>query len=315
MARETVQPEEDSTPLIEEAIISPVLGPGGTVTHYVKVARDVTYVVDLEARYQQAQKMEAVGRLAGGVAHDFNNILTVISGYSEILADELGKSGAWRDELGAIIDAAAPGRDADRAAPDIQQEAEARAAGDRPELGREGHRDDASAPDRGGHFPSNGACDATRPDLRGPGPGRAGDTQPRGERPGRHAKRWAARAAHVAWHWTRALHGARPDAAPGEYAILDVSDTGTGMTEEVKAHLFEPFFTTKPEHKGTGLGLATVYGIVTQSGGFIEVSSALGEGTRFQIYFPVTQEAAARQKTRDGGRCRLVGQRECASSR
>ena len=82
---------KDRSPLIEDAIISPVLDANGTASHFVKVARNVTYEVDLESRFQQAQKMQAVGRLAGGVAHDFNNILTIISGYSEILAETLGK--------------------------------------------------------------------------------------------------------------------------------------------------------------------------------------------------------------------------------
>jgi PAS domain S-box-containing protein len=292
---------KDHTPLIEEAIISPVLGPSGAVSHFVKVARDVTYEVDLEARFQQAQKMEAVGRLAGGVAHDFNNILTIISGYSEILAEELGRSGAWREELGAIIDAAARAgtltgqlltfsrkQKLEPQVTDLNSVVRGIEQMLRRLIGEDISFSMELETPLGSIFVDRGQIEQVILNLAV----NARDAMPKGGR--LHLRTW-----RVALN--QALQGAHPDAAPGEYAILEVSDTGTGMTEEVKAHLFEPFFTTKPEHKGTGLGLATVYGIVAQSAGFIEVSSRLGEGTRFQIYFPVTQEAAARQKSGPAG--------------
>ena len=292
--------KKDRTALIEDAIISPVLGPDGTVSHFVKVARDVTYEEDLEARFQQAQKMEAVGRLAGGVAHDFNNILTVISGYSEILAQELGKSGAWREELGAIIDAAARAStltgqlltfsrkqklepqvtDLNAVVRGIEQML-------RRLIGEDISLSMQLETHLGSIFVDRGQIEQVILNLAV----NARDAMPKGGE--LHLRTWRVTLDQV-------LHGAHPDAAPGDYSIMEVTDTGTGMSEEVKAHLFEPFFTTKPEHKGTGLGLATVYGIVAQSGGFIEVSSRLGEGTRFQIYFPITREAA-RQKSGPAG--------------
>jgi PAS domain S-box-containing protein len=289
---------KDRSLLIEEAIISPVLDPNGTASHFVKVARDVTYEVDLEKRFQQAQKMQAVGRLAGGVAHDFNNILTVISGYSELLARTLGKDGAWNEALEAIIDAAARATtltgqlltfsrkqllepqviDLNEVVRGIEQMLR-RLIGEDIVLCTE------LETSLGNVFVDKVQIEQVILNLSV----NARDAMPQGGRlllQTRHVQR------------DEALCPAPYGVRPGEYAVLKVTDTGTGMTEDVKAHLFEPFFTTKPEQKGTGLGLATVYGIVAQSGGFVEVASRLGEGTQFQIFFPITrQQKTSRPKS------------------
>jgi PAS domain S-box-containing protein len=284
---------KDGTPLIEEAIISPVLAPNGETLHYVKVARDVTYEVDLEARYQQAQKMEAVGRLAGGVAHDFNNILTVISGYGEILAHRLGRDGAWSEEIGAIVEASARAaaltgqllafsRKQQLEPQVIEPNAVVRGIEQmlRRLIGEDIVLGSTLEPSLGTIFVDKGQIEQVILNLAV----NARDAMPKGGRLHLGTRRVTLDREH------REAHGS---ARPGEYAVLEVSDTGTGMSEEVKAHMFEPFFTTKPEHKGTGLGLATVYGIVTQSGGFIEVDSQPGQGTRFQIFFPLFKGAEA----------------------
>jgi two-component system, cell cycle sensor histidine kinase and response regulator CckA len=282
---------KDGSPLIEEAIISPVLDANGGASHFVKVARNVTYEVDLEERFRQAQKMEAIGRLAGGVAHDFNNILTVISGYSEILGREIGRDGAWQEELGAIIDAAARASALtgqllafsrkQKLQPQVI-DLNAVVRGIEKMLRRLIGEDIDFATDLesppGNIFVDKGQIEQVILNLAV----NARDAMPKGGRLDVRTRRIRHGAAAQEKH---------PTVKPGEYAMLEVADTGTGMTDQVKAHLFEPFFTTKSEHKGTGLGLATVYGIVTQSGGSIDVESTLGEGTRFQILFPLMKEA------------------------
>ena len=293
---------KDRSLLIEEAIISPVLGPGGTASHFVKVARDVTYEMSLEERFQQAQKMEAVGRLAGGVAHDFNNILTVISGYSEILERTIGADGRARDELRAIIDAAARAstltgqllafsRKQKLQPQVIELNAVVRGIEQmlRRLIGEDIDLSTELVPFHGNVFVDKGQIEQVILNLAV----NARDAMPKGGRLHLQTRKVQP---------DQALLDAHVNAAPGPYAVLEVTDTGTGMTEEVKAHLFEPFFTTKPEHKGTGLGLATVYGIVAQSGGFIEVDSRVGVGTQFQIFIPITKAAeAARTKRRHEG--------------
>src|SRR2546421_568458 len=156
-----------------------------------------------EEQLRQAQKMEAVGRLAGGIAHDFNNLLTVITAYGDLLLEDLAPEDSRRDALG------------------------------------------------GGGRQTSEAANMEQVEGR-----------------------------------------------PGRYVLLAVSDTGSGMDDETKARIFEPFFTTKESGKGTGPGLATVYGIVKQAGGFIWVDSEPGRGTSFEVYLPRVDEPVAPAITR-----------------
>ncbi len=239
-----------------------------------------------EENLRQAQKMEAVGRLAGGVAHDFNNLLTVITGYSDILLQQMKADDPARGPVAEI--GAAAGRAASLTGQLLAfsrkqvlrprvLDLNALVASAAKMLGRLIGEDIELATDL-----APGAL-AVRAD-----PGQveqvlmnlavnARDAMPRGGRLRIH---------------TRAVERGGPEplpgreGEPGRYVLLEVSDTGCGMPPEVRDRLFEPFFTTKEVGKGTGLGLATVYGIVTQSGGAIDVASAPGQGTTFTIYLP-----------------------------
>jgi PAS domain S-box-containing protein len=232
----------------------------------------------LEAQYHQAQKMEAVGRLAGGLAHDFNNLLSVILSYAELSSGKLRPGDPLRDDLREV------GRAAESAA-DLTRQLLAIAviglngivAGLESLLGR--------------LLGEDLALDlrlAADPDTVRADPGQveqvlmnlavnARDAMPEGGR-------LSIETAAVELDETYCDEHA--DVEPGTYVMLVVSDTGTGMDEETREHLFEPFFTTKEPDKGTGLGLATVYGIVQQSGGSIWVYSEPDEGTIFRIYLP-----------------------------
>ncbi|HUE89352.1 MAG TPA: PAS domain S-box protein [Vicinamibacterales bacterium] len=263
-----------------------VLGEHGEPVRAVGISLDNTERRTLEAQYQQAQKMEAVGRLAGGVAHDFNNLLTVILGYCELLltdfnpddprqADivEIQKAGARAGGLTRQLLAFSRKQiieptllDLNRIAADLQPML-GRLIGEdvkvvlrlRPALAR------VSA-DRGQveQVVMNLAVNAR-------------DAMPRGGT-------LTIETANVELdeHYAR-MHR---DVKPGPYVVLTVTDTGTGMTPQVQARLFEPFFTTKEPGKGTGLGMATVYGIVTRCGGRVGVYSEVGRGTSINVYFP-----------------------------
>jgi len=232
----------------------------------------------LEEQFRQAQKMESIGRLAGTVAHDFNNLLTVISGYSELGLSEVGPADALHEPLTQIRDAARRASDlAGRllafsrptaAAPrniilnDLVQNFRKMLAG---ALGQGIRLETSFDPETGAIYADPSQIEQVILNLGV----NARDAMPEGgclllETIGMPATR---------------------------QSLLRVSDTGIGMPPEVIAHIFEPFFTTKPEGKGTGLGLATVYSIVNQARGTIEVASEPGKGTTFSLLFPTAEPA------------------------
>ena len=282
-----VNKRKDGKLYTEEATISPVCDAAGRIVNYVAVKHDITEHLRLEAQFQQAQKMESVGRLAGGVAHDFNNMLSVILGYAELALEQVDPAEPLHADLEEIRTAAKRSADLTRQllafarkqtiAPrvlDLNETVEGMLKMLRRLIGED--IDLAWLPERG---PVAGQ-DGPRPDRSDPG-------QPVRQRPGRHRRR---RQDHHRDGERRLRRGLlrRPcrSCRPGEYVLLAVSDDGCGMDKETLDHIFEPFFTTKGVGKGTGLGLATVYGIVKQNNGFINVYSEPGQGTTFKIYLP-----------------------------
>jgi signal transduction histidine kinase len=248
--------------------------------HYSK------YSEELESQLRQSQKMEALGQLAGGVAHDFNNLLTVIMSYADLVMHDLHPGQAAHDDLLQVVAAATSAATLTRQLLAFSRKQVLQSTTiDVNELvgGMEKMLvrliDDriefvtllADAP--GTVRADRGQLEQVLMNLAV----NARDAMPMGGR------------LVVATGAVEVDSSAANDIAGGSYVSLAVSDTGTGMDQATKERLFEPFFTTKDPGKGTGLGLATVYGIVQQSGGFIRVESALGEGTTFRVYLPLTQ--------------------------
>jgi PAS domain S-box-containing protein len=281
----------DGSVRVVEATSEPVLDASGKVTRIIGSAQDITARRFLERQLREAQKLEAIGRLAGGVAHDFNNLLTVILGYAETLLADLPSADPGRPSVEQIRLAAR------RAASLTQQllafgrrqllqpsvfdlnavvvemrEILRRLIGEHIDIATSpGARDSVVRADRGQieQVIMNLALNAR-------------DAMPDGGR------------LDISTRNLEAPLG-EPGAAAGlgqPSLLLAVSDTGVGMSPEVQAHIFEPFFSTKEVGQGTGLGLATVYGIVTQTGGRIEVTSAPGEGSTFRIYLPCVRAEA-----------------------
>ncbi len=264
----------------------------GKPIRFVGVTMDITERKQLEEQFRQSQKLEGVGRLAGGVAHDFNNLLTVITGFSHMTLAGLQPYDKLRGGMEEVLKAAL------RATSLTEQLlAFSRQQPSRTEiivlnelvenvqkmLGRLIGEDvnvslclDAEA---GTILADTVQIEQVILNLVL----NARDAMPNGGK-------LAIRTAHQTVD--ERFAAAHLDLAPGEYSALTVSDTGTGISPEVKAHIFEPFFTTKPQGKGTGLGLSTVYGIVKQCGGWISVSSELGCGTEFRILFPAVEAPA-----------------------
>ena len=281
-------------------------GPDGAPLYFISMIEDVTGRRSLEEQLNQAQKMEAVGRLAGGVAHDFNNLLTAILGFAELTMEQLAPDDAKRDDIQQILNAAHS------------------AASLTGQLLAFSRRQILAAE----HLDLNGVVDGTRAllqrvigedvtlrtNLRAGGcpisadrgqieqvimnlAVNARDAMPEGGT--------LTIATGILEH-DAAFVAAHRGASPGTHATLTITDTGTGMEPAVLAQIFEPFFTTKEQGKGTGLGLATVYGIVKQSGGYISVESTPGEGTTFVVSLPYAPgesvaEPAAAAPTPSGG--------------
>ncbi|MGH7700016.1 MAG: PAS domain-containing protein, partial [Gemmatimonadales bacterium] len=248
--------------------------------------RDVTDQRRLAEQFRQAQKMEAVGQLAGGIAHDFNNILTAILGTCQLLERDLPPHAAGLEDVAEIRKAALRAADLTRQllaysrrqvlAPKVL-DLNAVVSGLEPMLRRVLGEDvefaTALAPGLGAVRADPGQVEQVLLNLVV----NARDAMPEGGR-------LTLATASVTLDALSGLE--HVGAAPGPYVAVAVSDTGTGMPSDVRAHLFEPFFTTKEVGKGTGLGLATVYGIVKQSGGFVTVTTELGRGSTFRVHLP-----------------------------
>lgn len=277
---------KDGTLFEEEATISPVRDPAGRVVNYVAVKRDVTKEAYLEQQLRQAQKMEAVGRLAGGVAHDFNNLLGVITGYAEIVDKRLADDDPLKDKVGQILKAGerAAGLTRQLLAFGRKQVLEPRVldlnhvvAGMQKMLPRLLGEDVELAttlePGLGSVIADRGQIEQVLMNLAV----NARDAMPEGGRIAIETHNADLDESYVAAHGP---------VRPGPYVMLSVSDTGAGMDAATQARIFEPFFTTKAVGQGTGLGLATVYGIVHQSDGHVWVYSEVGLGTTFKVYLP-----------------------------
>jgi len=282
--------KKDGTLYEAEGTISSIYDASRRVTGFVSAKHDVTEMVRLENQLRQAQKMESIGRLAGGVAHDFNNLLTVITGYSDLLLRDIAEVPAQREYVKEIK------RAAEHAASLTQQLlAFSRRQIIKPTavnlnvlvsgIGRMLQRlvgEDIEVvtrldPQLGLVRMDTDQMNQIFMNLAA----NARDAMPQGGR--------------LTLETSNIEDGSQDGRGPlssGPMVLLAVSDTGSGMSEETRQHIFEPFFTTKRKGRGTGLGLSTVYGIVQQSGGSIDVQSEAGKGTTFRVYLPRLSEVA-----------------------
>ncbi len=279
-----VNKRKDGTLYTEEMTISPVRNDSGRIVNYVAVKRDITEHLRLTAQFQQAQKMEAVGLLAGGVAHDYNNMLGVILGYTELALNKVDPAQPLHADLEEIYKAAIRSADITQqllafarkqtiipVVLDLNQNVESmlkmlrRLIGEDIELAwlpEAGLCPVKMDPVQVGQILAN-LCINARDAITDVG-------------------KITIETGNTVFDETYCAHHA--GFVAGEYVMLAVSDDGCGMDKETLDHIFEPFFTSKGVGLGTGLGLSTVYGIVKQNNGFINVYSEPGEGTTFKIY-------------------------------
>ncbi|HEX7049285.1 MAG TPA: PAS domain S-box protein [Longimicrobiales bacterium] len=293
---ETVRCRKDGTSIEVSILGTPIEVPGEPQRVYA-IYRDITERKHLEEQLRQAQKMEAVGRLAGGIAHDFNNLLTAIIGHAQILLDEMAADAPVWSDLDEIR------KSAERAAGLTRQLlAFSRKQMLRPRvvdlnalisevqkmlrrlIGEDVELATMLDPELGAVRADPSQLEQVLLNLAV----NARDAMPAGGRLVIETRNVELDETYVRRHgYVQA----------GPYVLLAVSDTGTGMDADTLAHVFEPFFTTKEQGKGTGLGLSTVYGIVKQSGGHIWVYSEVDHGTTFKIYLPRVEETAGAAAT------------------
>ena len=289
--------------------VEPLRDASGGVQGAICMALDVTDRKQLEEQFRQAQKMEAVGRLAGGIAHDFNNLLMVIQGYADLLADRLPAGESLHRNAEQIQTAA------QRAAALTQQLlAFSRKQILAPKvlnvhsvvadmekmvqrlIGEDIELETSSKPDLWLVKADRSQIEQVVMNLAV----NARDAMPKGGR-------LMIETANV--EFDASVSHSPAVVAPGKYVMLAVTDNGCGMDTKTQAHIFEPFFTTKEKGKGTGLGLATVYGVVKQSGGYVWVYSEPGHGTTFKIYLPRIEDENVRSRARSecGGGAAATG--------
>jgi PAS domain S-box-containing protein len=260
--------------------------PDGRVDFLSTIARDLSDQRRVEEMFHQSQRLEAIGRLAGGVAHDFNNLLGVITGFGELIWKQLPEDRLARERLQQILKAAERAAGLTRqllafSRKQVMQPKQLDLNATVRELGRMLERvvgedveiDIHTAEGLGFVMADPTQLDQVLMNLVV----NARDAMPKGGKLTIETSNEECDSAYA---------GAHPPAQPGRFVMLAVSDDGEGMDEETQKHVFEPFFTTKSPGAGTGLGMATVYGVVKQSGGFVWVYSEVGVGTTFKIYLP-----------------------------
>ena len=283
-----INKKKDGTLFTEDAVIAPVRNEIGTVTNYIAIKRDISHELELEVQYRQTQKIDSIGRLAGGVAHDFNNILAVICGHTDLALAQLSPDAPLRSNLECIQESA------DHAA-NLTRQLLAFGRGQvieprrinlnelivnlnkmlRRLIGEDIKLVTQTAPDLGQIKADPGQIEQVLLNLVV----NARDAMPDGGTLTIRTDNVTLDEDYARSHLI----------SPGDYVMVSVSDTGVGMTDEVKQHIFEPFFTTKEQGKGTGLGLATCFGIIQQSNGHIHSDSQVDKGTQFKIYLPRVQ--------------------------
>jgi PAS domain S-box-containing protein len=293
---------KDGTLFEEDATITPIRDATGKIVNYMAIKLDVTREMELEAQFRQAQKMEAIGQLAGGVAHDFNNILSAIMMQADLTAMTENISEAVKDGLKEISSSAERAANLTRqlllfSRRQVMQSRELdlnevvtslakmlqRIIGENVRLRL--HLHPAPLTTRA----DSGMLDQVLINLAV----NARDAMPKG------GLLTIETSERILDELSAQNH---PEAKAGRYVCLSVGDTGCGMAPEIKSRIFEPFFTTKEPGKGTGLGLATVFGIIKQHQGWIKVHSQLDQGTNFQIFLPacdVAPEASVEASRRD----------------
>ncbi len=283
--------------IVSHLRIVPEFGADGKVASVLAIGRDITELKRLEEQLNQSQKMEAVGQLAGGIAHDFNNIMTAIVGFAQIIGLKLGPGSPLNSYLDKILDSTerATGLTRDLLTFSRKQvmqlkpiEIGAAAAGSRQLISRLLREDielTMSLPD----VPLTVMAGETQlTQILMNLTANARDAMPSGGEIAITISSFTMSREYVARHG----YGRE-----GEFALISFADTGYGMDEKVRERIFEPFFTTKEVGQGTGLGLSTVYGVVRQLGGFINVFSEPGLGTIFRIYLPLIVGAATGDET------------------
>ncbi|RMG57815.1 MAG: PAS domain S-box protein [Deltaproteobacteria bacterium] len=287
-----VNRKKDGSLYTEDAVISPVTDEEGNITHFVSVKRDVTEKMAMEEQLRHSQKLESVGRLAGGIAHDINNYLSALAGYAEVLKMRYRQEREIQEKLEKILDTVFRCSDLiaqllafSRKTPssprvvDVNERLEtlrkmlSRLIGERIEFSfipGEGDLNVKIDPLHLEQVVVNLVVNAR-------------DAMPDGGRLVIETRKVLFDDAYLR---------KRPLVRPGEYVMVSVSDTGVGIPKEIQDRIFEPFFTTKGKERGSGLGLSTVYGIVKQNNGYIWVYSEPGKGTTFKVYFPLCREEA-----------------------
>ena len=295
-----INKKKDGSFYEEDATISPIRNESSEITGFVAVKRDVTERLQLERQFFQAQKLESIGRLAGGMAHDFNNLLTAINGYSDLLlarlktpdplrtfATEIRKAGERSASLTKQLLAFSRKQIIEPKILDLNTIIKDSAVMLKRLIGEdiavETHMDSGlgqimADPTQIHQVIMNLAVNAR-------------DAMPRGGK--LTIETMNSDLGEVAATIYR-------DALPGRYILMTMTDTGHGMDDSVRQQIFEPFFTTKTPDKGTGLGLSTVYGIVRQSGGWIDLWSEVGVGTSFKVYLPRIDGGSPADEVQDG---------------